>query len=109
MVAKNPAKLNPARIGSRVRSLREEAGLTQEKLAYECGYSKSYVSEIEAGKKLPSLTALATFASRLNVALFDLLVFPDESPRERLVDALRTCSPIVLREIMQIATASSRG
>lgn len=77
------------RVGRRLRQLREERKLTQEKLAYECGRSKSYLCEIEGGKKAPSLAALAEFADRLGVRVFDLLVFPDEGERERLVDATR--------------------
>lgn len=79
-------------IGRRLRELREEQGVTQEKLAYECGRSKSFLSEIEAGKKLPSLSTLADFAARLGVRPFDLLVFPEVGVRERLTDRVRTLS-----------------
>lgn len=81
--------LDAKQLGLRLRQLREEQGLTQEKLAYECGRAKSYLCEIEAGKKLPSLTILADFASRLNVSVYDLLVFPTDGVREMLIEATR--------------------
>ena len=88
------------RVGRRLRQLREERNLTQEKLAYECDRSKSYVCEIEAGKQVPSLTALGAFADRLGVRVFDLLVFPDDGARERLVDATRRLAPSAISELL---------
>ena len=97
------------RVGRRLRQLREERKLTQEKLAYECGRSKSYLCEIESGKKLPSLAALAEFADRLGVQVFDLLVFPAESPRHRLVDATRSASPDTVSQLLGLAEAKTEG
>lgn len=86
-------------IGRRLRELREEQGITQEKLAYECGFSKSFLSEIESGKKLPSLSALGDFAARLGVRPFDLLVFPEAGTRERLTDRLRLLTVEEVEEV----------
>ena len=77
------------RVGRRLRQLREERKLTQEKLAYECGRAKSYLCEIESGKKLPSLALLAELSDRLGVPVFDVFVFPEDGPRERLIDSTR--------------------
>lgn len=81
--------IDAKQLGRRIRQLREERGLTQEKLAYECGWSKSYLSEIEAGKKLPSLSALGEFADRLGVPAFDLLIDPSAGIREQLMETTR--------------------
>ena len=48
-------------IGQRIRQLREEAGLTQEKLAYEIGMSKGFLSDIEKG-----LARIREFVGALN-------------------------------------------
>ena len=79
------------KLGRRIRQLREERGITQENLAYtsEGINAKSYLSEIESGKKLPSLRALEGIAQRLEVPLFDLLVFPDDNQRAELVERTR--------------------
>lgn len=59
------------RIGRRLTELREQRGLTMEKLAYENDLSKGYISEIEAGKKLPSLKMLEKIARALCVDIKD--------------------------------------
>jgi len=96
------------RVGRRLRQLREEKQLTQEKLAYECGRSKSYLCEIEAGKKVPSLGALAEFAARLGVTPYDILVFPDDGARERLIDATRGLGAPEIAELLA-ATATKKA
>lgn len=60
------------RIGSRIVKLRTNEKLTQEKLAYEIGMSKGYLSDIEKGNKLPSLTVLEQIADRLGVDIKEM-------------------------------------
>jgi transcriptional regulator with XRE-family HTH domain len=89
-------------IGIRIIRLREEKGLTQEKLAFESDVgSKGYLSDIEAGRALPSLTTLAAIADRLDVLLLDLLCFPSKSDRERLTSRLRVEPPSVIRRLLR--------
>lgn len=77
-------------IGLRIQQLRREKALTAEKLAYESEVgSKGFMSDIEHGLALPSLTTLEFIAQRLEVSLFDLLVDPSQGDRERLVDLTR--------------------
>lgn len=60
------------RIGKRLTILRQERGLTAERLAYENGVSKGYLSDIENGKKLPSLKMLEKIAKALKVDIKEL-------------------------------------
>ncbi len=77
-------------IGLRIAQLRSEQGLTAEKLAYESDVgSKGFLSDIEHGLALPSLTTLERIAQRLDVSLYDLLVFPIAGERERLIELTR--------------------
>lgn len=62
----NPENL-AIRIGLKIHEIRKERRMTAEKLAYENGISKGYLSEIENGKKLPSLKILAQIADALEV------------------------------------------
>lgn len=39
------------KIGSHIKTLRNEKGLTQEKLSYESDIDKTYISEVENGKR----------------------------------------------------------
>lgn len=54
-------------LATRMRSLREQAGLTKTSLA-KPRYTVSFVSQIEAGRRRPSPEALEFFAERLGVS-----------------------------------------
>lgn len=61
------------RLGNRVRSLRRERGWTQVEMAEMLGLDRSYLSEIETGKKDPSLRVLKTIADGVGLTLSQLL------------------------------------
>ena len=61
------------RLGNRVRSLRRERGWTQVEMAEMLGVDRSYLSEIETGKKDPSLRVLKTIADGFKITLSRLL------------------------------------
>lgn len=81
-----------AKIGARVRALREEQGLTLEKLAYSTDFSKGQLSTIEKGLAVPTATTLSVLAEGLDALPLDLLTFPEDSPREKLIDLTRGLS-----------------
>ena len=92
------------KMGHRIRALREEQGLTQEKLAYEGGLrSKGHLSGIEKGLVRPNIHTLVLLAERLQVDLLDLFTFPDESPRQRLVELTRRMKPGTIRRLVRDA------
>lgn len=59
--------------GRRLRELRKARGLTQEALAESADLSGNYVSDLELGLKVPSLTILVRLSQALDVATPDLL------------------------------------
>ena len=59
--------------GTALRELRKEKGYSQETLAFESGYHPTYIGQIERGKKNPSLRAIISLASALDVLPSDLL------------------------------------
>jgi DNA-binding XRE family transcriptional regulator len=61
------------RLGSRIRALRLKHGWTQVELSEMLGVDRSYLSEIETGKKDPSLRVLKTIADGFNLSLSQLL------------------------------------
>ena len=61
------------RLGKRVRKLRLERGWTQVEMAEMLGVDRSYLSEIETGKKDPSLRVLKTIADGFKLTLAQLL------------------------------------
>jgi transcriptional regulator with XRE-family HTH domain len=95
-----------AKIGQRIRTLRENEGLTQEKLAYEGGLkSKGHLSGIEKGLVIPTLQTLALLAARLEVELLDLVTFPEESARHQLVDLTRGMRAGTIRRLVRDAAS----
>ena len=59
--------------GRRLRELRKARGLTQEALAEAADLSGNYISDLELGLKVPSLTILVRLSQALQVATPDLL------------------------------------
>lgn len=59
--------------GRAVRQLREHRGLTQERLARECGLDRTYVGGIERGERNPSFTNIVRLAAALGVRPSELL------------------------------------
>jgi transcriptional regulator with XRE-family HTH domain len=100
-----PRRSGPAtvarRLGARVRSLRVEAKLTQERLAWECDLDKGYLSQVEAGKRLPSIPVLLALASRLKVEGADLLMLDVGRPRFQLLDAVRRRDRTAVHEALR--------
>lgn len=60
-------------MGDRIKEARRKAGLTQEQLAEKVDISLTYVSEIERGLKLPSISVFIKLIEVLNVSADYLL------------------------------------
>jgi transcriptional regulator with XRE-family HTH domain len=59
--------------GRRLRELRQSRDLTQEALAEAADLSGNYISDLELGLKVPSLTIIVRLSQALDIALGDLL------------------------------------
>jgi transcriptional regulator with XRE-family HTH domain len=66
-----------SRIGDRIRSLRNDRGLTQEELAETASISVSYLSMMERGWRLGRLETLLDVAIALSVRLPELVSAAD--------------------------------
>ena len=53
--------------GQVLHQLRKERGLSQEELGFESGYHRTYISQLERGKKSPSLQTIFQLAKALKV------------------------------------------
>lgn len=65
-------------VGSNVRRLRQEQGLTQEQFAEASGFSQQYISDLERGRRNPTVVSLYELARPLGVDPRDLLARNDE-------------------------------
>lgn len=89
--------------------MRKESGLTLEKLAYESEVgSKGFLSDVEKGLARPTVETLAKIADRLEVALFDIVTFPDEDDRQRLVDCTRHLSKGTVRKLLKETSGAEK-
>lgn len=59
--------------GRNVREARSELGWTQEQLALECGLKRTYLTEIEGGKRNPTLNVVERIAAALGISAAQLL------------------------------------
>ncbi len=64
------------RVGLRIKQLRAAANLTQDQLAYSIDISRSYLAEIEIGKRNVSMVNLERICDGLDVTLEEF--FSDE-------------------------------
>src|SRR6266851_5738317 len=81
-------------LARRMRSLREERGMTQEEFAARCGISVSFASLLERGERSPSYETIVQVAEALQLPLSELFrnaLSPayDDPYYSRLVDFAR--------------------
>ena len=60
-------------LGRNVRLHRERLGFSQEKLAEQLGYHRTYMGSVERGERNLTLRSLEVLAGRLGVEPLDLL------------------------------------
>lgn len=72
-----------------LRLLRVYHNITQKRLADDLRVSKSYICEIESGKKRAGLDILESYAAHFNVPLSSLFFFSEELDRRKLTDRVQ--------------------
>ena len=75
-------------IGRRIKEARAKRGMTQEQLAERTDITIVYLSELERGLKLPSLTVFVNIAEALHVSTDSLLRDDLETGKEYIYDDL---------------------
>lgn len=103
--------INYESIGKRIRLIRNNRKITQEKLAENCNLSVSHLSHIECGTTKVSLPALVRIANILGASI-DYLVYgfsaKYEHEQERHIDDLKNLlSDCTVKERAIILTSSA--
>lgn len=60
-------------VGENVKELRTQRGLTQEELAERSGFTQQYVSDLERGKRNPTVVSLRELAQALDSTPVELI------------------------------------
>jgi transcriptional regulator with XRE-family HTH domain len=71
--------------GERLRDVRLKRGVTQQALAVAAGMSEAYISNMEHGLKVPSLTTIIRIAVALDCKVMDLVGAFDKTDLRRLL------------------------
>jgi transcriptional regulator with XRE-family HTH domain len=61
------------RFGNRLREVRKDKGLTQEKLAEIAQLSRNYVNDVERGRRNVTIVTVESLARALGVRMADLM------------------------------------
>lgn len=98
--------LNYGLIGKRVKEIREQKFMTQVELAEHCRTTAQYLSQIEHGKKQPSLQTLVGIAETLEISMDELLggnqVRNRKVYQNELGQLLEDCSPYEKRVLYEL-------
>ena len=60
------------KVGQRIKQIRNEKGLSQEKLALKAEIDRTYLAGVEQGKRNPSLKSLEKIVDALEISFFEL-------------------------------------
>lgn len=72
-VASTPKGNVAVRFGNRLRTVRKNNNLTQEVMADRFGINRSFISDVERGRKAVTLHMLETLADGLHLSMADLI------------------------------------
>lgn len=72
--------------GERLRDIRQRRHVTQAELARIAGMSEAYISNMEHGLKVPSLTTILRLAVALNCKVMDLVGAYDKTDIRSLIE-----------------------
>lgn len=76
-------------LGEALRLIRVYHDLTQTQLSFELGLSNSFLSEVEAGKKTPSLEILGKYSDRFDIPMSSLLFFSESLDNNKFTSSVR--------------------
>jgi len=75
-----------AAFGKVIKDLRKERNLSQEKLSFESGLDRAFISLLECGRKQPSLVTIFQLAKALQISPAQLIASVEEKCNENSPD-----------------------
>lgn len=84
-------------LGKRINTARKERGWTSERRAEACSINATYLRQIEAGTKIPSLPVFVSLCEALNVSptylLIEVLPQQGNQDMDALLELLQNATP----------------
>ena len=102
--------MNTLILGRNIHRARRDRGLSSDRLSELCDVTPSYLRQVEAGSKTPSLPLFVTLCDRLHVspsALLAGVVSEGEDDAEELKELCLRASPSQLRLILAMLRAAA--
>ncbi len=95
------------KFGKRIRQLRKEKGMSQEKLAEKSGLHNTYIGQIERGEKNASLETIEKLANGLDISVGELFEPFNENPQsssvfKKLNDMVEKLPPKTLETLLKM-------
>jgi len=91
-----------------LRLIRAYHDISQTQLSSELGVSNSYLSEIESGKKSPSLDLLKKYSEYFDVPVSSLIFFSENLDNTKISDKLRVGTARKIVSILQWVEQKNR-
>ncbi len=96
-------------LGERIRSLRNERGLSQEELGERSGLHYTYIGAVERGEKNSSVSVLEKIAGGLGVSMNDLFSFSQGREntaqiKKWIISEVKNASPKILLLLSHMLT-----
>ena len=79
-----------AKVGARIRELRQERGMSLAVLADAAGLSRGHMSSVERGLVLITFSTVVSIARALGVPPFVVTMFPSDEPLSAVIEHLRS-------------------
>ncbi|WP_240547244.1 helix-turn-helix domain-containing protein [Mesorhizobium tianshanense] len=73
-------------VGLNVQKIRRAQALSQEELSFRSGFTRAYLSGLEAGRRNPTLLSLAKIANALSVDIEELTKRPGKNAQASAED-----------------------
>jgi transcriptional regulator with XRE-family HTH domain len=83
-------------VARKIRQMRLQNKLTLDKVAEQTGFTKSYLSMVETGKKSPPIATLSKIAQALSVDIADF--FEQKKPKDRITVVRKEERKVVVRD-----------
>ncbi len=102
--------------GKRVRAIRKQRGLSQEKFAFECNLDRTYISQVEQGRRNISLQNIKAIADALHVPIAEIFeqdALPEPTVatptyRANLGFAINPGFPLSAKEVTEAAIVTAQ-